>query len=609
MRYLKLFYLLLFFLIFFSFFNTVYALDYKADYQVEYFLSEWANNLETTVKFNIKITNLRSDIYVKKFAVSFPKSFIIKNLKASDDYNQIIPNLLDEDNKTKIELELSKPNIGKDTVNNFYLEFIQSNLFKINGNVWEVILPVIENKENTSYNVFVHLPNNSDKKISIAKPKPSLIKENQIVWSNPKTKTIYAVFGDRQYYQLELSYHLQNSKLVPVYTDIAFPPDTLYQKIYLKSITPQPSLVYLDEDANYLGRYYLNPKEKKLVNFAATIEIFSKTRDEVRSANKHFFNNQKKYLLTEQKYWQLDDLKPIKTLNNILDIYNFVNNSLKYNYQRASKNIKRLGAKEVMLNPHQAVCTEFSDLFVAIAREKGIYSREVEGYGFSSDPELRPLSLNADVLHSWPEYYDEDKEVWIPIDPTWENTSGIDYFSSFDLNHIVFVIHGKNPDYPLPAGFYKIEESKDISIKATDLKPAEFKKIKIDDPKLPLKINDRDLYKTRLIVKNLGNVFLWSIPVEAKSDNLKLVVEQKTIDVLAPYEKKEIALEYQALNRNKKASGEITIFIGGKKVYGGKIKIFPYYYDLGLKISLIITIFLTVFFIIKMLKGMSLTKR
>ena len=34
-------------------------------------------------------------------------------------------------------------------------------------------------------------------------------------------------------------------------------------------------------------------------------------------------------------------------------------------------------------------------------------------YGFSNDPKLRPLSTQSDVLHSWPEYFDqENKKDW-----------------------------------------------------------------------------------------------------------------------------------------------------------------------------------------------------
>ncbi len=63
------------------------------------------------------------------------------------------------------------------------------------------------------------------------------------------------------------------------------------------------------------------------------------------------------------------------------------------------------------------------------------------------------MSLVKDVLHAWPEYYDESKKTWIMIDPTWGNTThGMDYFSSLDFEHITFVIKGLSSTYPVPAG-------------------------------------------------------------------------------------------------------------------------------------------------------------
>ncbi len=55
-----------------------------------------------------------------------------------------------------------------------------------------------------------------------------------------------------------------------------------------------------------------------------------------------------------------------------------------------------------------------------------------------------PLSLIADVLHAWPEYYDQQQNVWVAIDPTWaDTTGGIDYFSKLDLRHLTFAIQGQ----------------------------------------------------------------------------------------------------------------------------------------------------------------------
>src|SRR3989338_3782694 len=193
--------------------KSAFAQDFKNDYQVEYFLSESENKLNTKVKFSVSITNFRSDIYVKQFSIGFPKLFTIRDIKAFDDYAAITPQVSSSDSITKVTLEFSRPNIGKNSVSNLYLEFYQDNLFSINGNVWEVIIPTIENKENSAYKILVHLPENSNKKISISKPKPDNINGNTIIWNNPSTKTVYAVFGDKQYYNSELTYRIKNTKL------------------------------------------------------------------------------------------------------------------------------------------------------------------------------------------------------------------------------------------------------------------------------------------------------------------------------------------------------------------------------------------------------------
>lgn len=567
--------------------NDVYAADYRSDYQVEYFLSENNQSLNTNVQFSIKITNLRSDVYVNKFSISFPKSFLIKDLKATDDHQEITPATTVDDKKTKIDLEFSHPNTGKDSSNTFHLQFVQQNLFQVNGNIWEVILPTIENRSEGNYKIIVNLPQNTDKKISIAKPKPTSLSNlpagRQIIWDNPISRTVYAVFGDSQIYDLRLSYHLNNPNLFPVYTDIALPPDTLYQKLYIVSIDPKPTLVYSDDDGNYLARYYLNPKQTLPVSFVGSTEITVKPREEVMPVIRNLVQNQKNYLLTAKKYWTIPSTSP--QLDSPSSIYRNVVSTLKYDYNKAASKNNRLGAASVLRSPNNAVCVEFSDLFIAWAREKGIYSREIEGYGFSKDPQLRPLSLVSDVLHSWPEFYDKASELWIQTDPTWENTSGIDYFSSFDLNHIVFAIHGKQPDYPMPAGMYKTENSRDVSVTGTMVKPKEIRDISVASNDFPSKVSDNKKFTTTFTFINKGNVYLWNIPVKLDSNILDFSGNQYTISYLAPYEKKDISVSYSSKYKNKKINGELNVSAFDRQILSKPIVVIPYTYELALKIS------------------------
>src|SRR3989344_4004636 len=170
--FIKIFYFLLLATIYLLQPGSTFAEDYRSDYQVDYYLSEAENRLNTKVKFTVSITNFRTDVYVKQFSIVFPKSFTIGNIKASDDHGSLRPEIESDNKLTKISLEFSNPSVGKNSKGNFYLEFSQENLFNVNGNVWEVIIPTVENKQNGKYEISVHLPPNTDKKISIAKPKP-----------------------------------------------------------------------------------------------------------------------------------------------------------------------------------------------------------------------------------------------------------------------------------------------------------------------------------------------------------------------------------------------------------------------------------------------------
>ncbi len=595
--------ILLFSFLFLLLSSDVLAADYQTSYQVDYTAKKQGDQLSTLVNFAIAITNLRSDVYVKQFSVAFPQTFKISNLMVFDDFGQIAPKIVQKDGAIRVDMEFSNPSIGKNTVNTLRLEFNQDNVFKALGNVWEVILPTIQDT-NGSYKVVVHLPDDS-KKISIAKPKPDSViitpnHERVITWIDPQTKTIYAVFGDKQYYQTQLSYHLSNTRLYPVYTDVAFPPDTSYQKILVNKIEPQPDSVSIDSDGNYLGRYFLKPREEKNILFQGNIVIYPSSREDNREVIARQFRADQYYLLSEKPYWKLPtNFNTSISLTNPSQIYSYVVSKLSYDYQRATSKNERLGAAGVLADPTKAVCVEFTDLYVALARDRGINSREIEGFGYANDPQLRPLSLISDVLHSWPEYYDTTENMWRQIDPTWENTSGIDYFSSLDLNHIAFVIHAKNSDYPLPAGMYKLQDSKDVILNAVDSVPMEYKHVSLTFDKLSETINDTQQYNAQLTVKNLGNVFLWNLPVVLSSDKLN-ISRPATIDELAPMQTISVPFTFRASSKNDKSNTTFIASVSDETI-SSNLHIIPFSYQIGLYIAFGLFIVMCVVVLFKLL--------
>lgn len=565
-------------------------------------------NGDSEVNLSISIVNTRSDVYVKEFSLAFPSQFSMSNLFVKDDYENIIPVINRQEEFTKISIAFSHPPIGKNAIGHIYMNFVQKNLFKTEGAIWEIILPTIDNKPNTIFNVSITLPEDSTRILSIAKPKPSQIIGNTIFWKEVKTRTIYAVFGDTQYYTLNLTYTLKNEGLRPVYYDIALPPPTVYQDIVINSLEPEPEKVYFDDDYNILARYTLSVKEEKKISLKGEVSLFVHPQIDMNSINAQNISLQKKYLLETTEYWDSGNVGNTDIINNLStaeSIYRYVTSHLTYDYSRINNNKGRLGASVILSDPKTAVCTEFTDLFIALSRKKGILTREIEGYGFSQDQNLRPLSSITDILHTWPEYYDDTKSQWIPIDPTWENTSGIDYFSSFDLNHIVFVIHGKDQSYPLPVGMYKVTDTaKDIEIAPSAKIPEKKIAVQLNE-NIKREITDTTQYKGVVKIKNIGTSFLRNVALELKSNILVIDKPKITFDLFAPYQTKEIYFTYRARSVTQKKKADLSLFFNTHPIRVIPMTITSFYADIALKAMGIvggITIFIFIYILYHMKK-------
>jgi len=530
--------------VYFSIF-PVYAADFRTSYNVEYFIRENDPQNYTKTSYTISLTNLQPDLIIKKFTLTFPRSFGIGSISAQDDKGSINPVTMEKDRTVEMTFELNDPKPGLNEVNTLYLNFLQKNIFRAQGSVWEVFIPTLEGKEKDTYSVTVYLPPGKHKKLSLSKPSPDLVTLDKVVWNNKVGKSIYAVFGEVQRYNLNLTYHLQNPNVYKVYTDIAFPPDTLYQKIFANSIIPPPDSVFSDKDGNFMARYNLDSKQSKQVVFKGLAELYATPRSEYRAYIQEQFENNKKSLFDVQQFWTLDNETPIKS-SAIRDHYDYAIQTLSYNFNRIIKGNSRMGANQALRFPDQAVCTEYSDLLIASARQRGIYIREVQGFAFANEQELRPVQQeSSDVLHSWVEYYDIRKNIWVPIDPTWEDTSGIDYFNSFDFTHVVFALHGKKADYPFPAGSYKSElGERDVRISPTTETPFAIKKLAATLSSLPLPDAD-DSFNTILSVQNRGNVSMWSFPLTIQAENALLKSPTITIDHLLPGEIRKIPIIFK----------------------------------------------------------------
>lgn len=532
---------------FFSLVSPVRAADFRTSYNIEYYIQDNDPQNYTKTSYTILITNLQPDLIIKKFTLAFPRSFGIGNIVAKDDKGTILPVTVEKERTIEITFELNDPTPGLNEKNTLYLDFLQKNIFRAKGSIWEVFIPTLENKDNDTHSITVFLPPGKHKKLSLAKPSPDLVSFDRVVWSNDVGKSIYAVFGEVQRYNLDLTYHLSNPNIFKVYTDIALPPDTEYQRIIVDSLIPSPDSVFSDDDGNYMARYNLDSKQSKQVVFKGLAEVYTLPRPDYRAYVSKQFDRNQRSLFNVQPFWKLDNETPIKS-SSMKDHYDYTTQTLSYNFNRIIKGNSRMGASQALRFPDQAVCTEYSDLLIASARQRGLYVREVQGFAFANEQELRPVLQESDILHSWVEYYDTAKNIWVPIDPTWQDTSGIDYFNSFDFNHIVFALHGQKDDYPFPAGSYKSTPGgKDIIIEPTTDTRDLIRKVRAALSPLPLP-DAGDSFSTIVTVQNTGNVTMWDFTLGIKAENALLATNELQIEHLLPGEVKKIPVLFKPKN-------------------------------------------------------------
>lgn len=442
-------------LLFFFFFQTplVFAIDdFTIDQKINYSVTQTG---DANVSHEVTLTNNLSEIYPKEYQLTLIGTNI-KNVTGSDTKGNVVQKTNQLDNNTLIFIRFNQASVGKGKSNKFILNYQISELASHKGSVWDIQLPDFKNIHdsdtiNISLNIpstFGHLAYSSIPNLNTNTLGPKTqIELNQ---ADIKDKKTLFIFGNYQLFDFNLKYFLENSSNNKITSEISLPPDTSSQKIVFREINPTPENIRVDQDGNWLAQYQLEPNSNTAITVQGQAKIYSENSSLSTINNKDY--------LSAQNFWPVNDpsiQKIAQKLNSPKDIYNYVVDTLSYNYENIDQS-RRKGALEALLNPNNSLCTEFTDVFVTIARAKNIPAREIEGYAYSNNIKIKPVNISTDVLHAWPQYYDSSKQTWINIDPTWaKTTNGIDYFNDLDLNHLTFVIHGLDSEKPLPPGAYK----------------------------------------------------------------------------------------------------------------------------------------------------------
>jgi len=539
-----------------AFFATevVYAQekDFSVNLETTYTVE---NNGNTKVSHRFQIRNLNPTLFIKQYGLKLSSSEISNVVTRDNTGEEISTEVVSTNNLTNIGITFPDQVVGQSKSRDFTITYTNPDVAIISGQVLEVSIPQQSNPEEfDSHKVEIITPlafglPTRAKPESFSTGLSSDSKNIVTTFSNLKGEGASLLFGDSQIFDLKLKYSLENPTNTTSITQIALPPDTPYQRVNYKNLEPIPNEIKTDLDGNWIATYKLEPNSATVVNANALIQLTLEPDYSIP------FALPDSKLISSQKYWPVGNNQIIelnKDFASLKDAYNYIVNSLDYDFNNISPEIKRKGAIEALENPESALCQEFSDLFITFSRTRGIPARRITGFAYTQNEILRPLSYVEDILHAWPEYFDNDKQAWVPVDPTWENTSGgVDYFNQFDLNHIVFAINGQSSELPYPAGSYRLqgeENQKTIEVNFAN----QFLTV---SPDLEFKITDRNLLSwpiprtSKLFIFNRTgqahyNLNLSLIPQDGKT-TLSLPNNYK-INSILPFEKKEVKINAYA---------------------------------------------------------------
>ncbi len=506
-----------------------------------------SNDEKTFVEHIITIQNRTPEYYIKKYSLSV-SSAAIANIQVSSNGNNITPKTQAGKTSTQIDIEFPDVLVGKDKTRHLIISYQNPDLARINGKVLEVNIPHMANPEH--YNMqktILHTPLEFGLPNRITPEDYSYEHDNKtwtLTFANTKGQGVSAIFGTEQIFDLTIRYHLNNPNNQPAITQVSLPPDTAWQKINYQQLEPQPRQLEQDLDGNWIATYYLPANQTTEVNMQASVLV------RTEPINPELQPEPKSEHTAAQKYWPATDSDILSLSQELTDaqaIYDYTIETLDYTEEELTCEMERLGAKKTLETPHLATCQEFTDVFIALARSKQIPARRMVGYAHSENPRLRPLSMVTDVLHTWPEYYNQEKKAWIPIDPTWgDTTQGVDYFNQFDLNHIVFAINGQSSQFPYAAGAYKLakQETKDIKVQFAQefiIDQANFS-VKLEPEKLLQAIQMPGSYQLK--IKNNTGAAWYNVQLQTQVPEqitAKLPKDSNQLNFL-PYEEKTLDL-------------------------------------------------------------------
>lgn len=546
--------------------------EFSSSYDVKY---DVGVDGVTQVTEKITFKNLTDRFYPSNFSLIIAASQI-SDISAYDSGSNLITDLKNQGKKSLISVNFNNQQIvGRGKEYTWTLEFKSRDFALNNGKVWEVTVPKLKDTKGVeSYKLTLSLPVSFGDPTTIL-PEPVAQSESgdkiNFIFNKEQLSNsgVFANFGSEQLIDFKSTFNIANNRFLPHIVALPLPSDNDYQDVVIDDIFPKPENVVSDTEGNLTAYFNLERKQTIQVLISGRAKLHNKT-----PSNKTSDFSQ--YIVAE-KYWEKDNPVIQSRLNEIFSnghpktntekarlINKFLVNNIGFDFDRISTNdFQRLGALTTLNNPDKALDSEYSDLFIALCRAAKIPARLLVGYATSPNPDIRPLSYQGKILHSWAEYYDP-LNGWNMVDPAWEaTTGGVDYFSSVDLNHLVLERLGHIPN-------------EEFTLTQLDVKFSDEKITANPDLVLSIEAPEELLAgfpaQAKIIIENHGNKILDGGKFSFSSGQIRIIPVEKlegegfTYPVIPPFGRVSYKYNLKTSNQWQAYSDVFELRVGSKKV-------------------------------------------
>ena len=476
--------------IFISFKPAIASDNFNYNINVNYIVSPDSNTL---VKETYNITNKTSTQYLDSIRVSTP-STDVSNIQVYYGNGGSIPfetTRITQDKSgykydyTEIKVNFNRANVGQGLNWSFVIQYNTPDIVENKGRANVVYIPGISPENRDEYNVSLTVPNSFGTIHGFSRL-PKLTNQNPTnrTYSFSKddlnNNSVQLLFGDSTTYKVNFAYPLKNESSSKKDFEIALPPSTSSQTVFIEKIEPAPVSTRVDTDGNVIAKYILDSNqastvkvdvladvkyiEYNLANSGTLSDIPQSLKNDYTKPTKYWpaNNNQIKQKAQEVTQGKNSVAEKVKAINDyVIQTLNYNNEKIKYNI--------RQGGLEALNDPNNVVCLEYSDLSISLLRAAGIPARMPVGYGYSGD--LKKSPSVSDSLHSWVQAYIPNNG-WINLDPTWGEK--FNNFGISDIDHLAFAIWGTDDSQP-PAitaeGVDTNYQYEEVSLSYTDIVP------------------------------------------------------------------------------------------------------------------------------------------